>query len=143
MEGQATDFNNEFDSEYEVEVDEGVASVNNNASILDPRNSQLMDEVRIKPIDKEATRKSNEVEMQKFIDFMRKQGLIIIDTSKQGNNVQQPWNQGKGQDDQDHPWTQVMRMNIIMFQQPELVDHTLIMSIILFQRTRSKLDKEL
>ena len=99
VEGQATDFNNEFDSEYEVEVDEGVASVNNKASMLDLHNSQVMDEVRIKPIDKEATRKSDEAEMQKFIDFMRKQGLIIIDTSKQGNNVQQPWNQGKGQDD--------------------------------------------
>ena len=100
VEGQATDFGNEFDSEYKAEVEEDTFSVNNNASMLEPRNSQGMDEVRTKPIGKEAARKSEEVEMQKFIDFMRKQGLVIVDTSKQGNNEQRPHNQGKGQDDQ-------------------------------------------
>ena len=79
------------DSEMEDDTSQGM---NNNANIANivcsaGGNKKDMDYkdfedtgVRIKPIDKEEQRKSEEMEMQKFVDFMKKQGLVIVESSK-------------------------------------------------------------
>ena len=83
----------EFILEPEVNVNPVVANSNDNVVQCDSENEEETNdhelgmedegEVQIAPIDKEETKRQEEAEMQKFVDFMRKQGLVVVDLAQQ------------------------------------------------------------
>ena len=80
VKGQSTEFGEQFNDKGD-EIDDQNRNENRNMMGGNPvtEADTFESDVEIMPIDKEKAEKQEQQEMQKFVDFMRKQGLVIVD----------------------------------------------------------------
>ena len=111
VEGQGTEFASETEEEQTEDVEEmnassasesegecnSMESVNNNANKINEvvTQDESDDKVQIKPKGKDQFLEEEEQGMQRFVDYIKKQGLVIVESS-QVRNKSPKFQKGKG-----------------------------------------------
>ena len=89
VKGQTTDFADEGKLASDEEDDDNEVNFNENRQVAVTQNEQMQyrtDGFAFSQRSKEEENKQEEAEMQKFVDFMWKQGLMLVDTAVQKGN---------------------------------------------------------
>ena len=93
VEGQAVEFDSEYESEHEssqsnnnAQQIQAVEATNNDHEML-PADNESDDEVQIQKVSPQAASEAERADMQKFINYMKEQGLVMVQTSQQANSM--------------------------------------------------------